>query len=244
MLSTALRIARNQGTGDLLRYVGHRAIEEYYERRFGVRTGGEIDLNIFGIHDPDAVRYSATPYPAFFKAMRLLPDVTGQTFVDYGSGQGRVVICAATYPFKSVIGIELAQELSRQARLNCEAARPRFRCSDVQLLTMNATNWEIPDDVTVFHFYNPFLSQTLENVIGGIASSLRNHPRTAWLMFACPWWLRPLIAQGAIPHDWIKSARDARWPFTRDITDKYPDADLYRIYKLDSTVLHSISMRR
>ena len=113
--------------GELFRYAAHRAVETYYERRFGIDTGHEVMLDTLGVNDPDAVRYSPTPYPAFFKAMKLVgANLPTATLVDYGSGLGRIVICAATLPLRKVIGVEFVHELDRRARLNIAAATARY----------------------------------------------------------------------------------------------------------------------
>jgi hypothetical protein len=118
---------RERGPGDLLlripRYTARRVVENYYERHFGIDTRGDLMQDTLGVHDPDAVHYAPSPYLGFFKAMKFVgADLPSSTFVDYGSGRGRIVICAATLPFKRVIGVELVEELNRRARSNIATA--------------------------------------------------------------------------------------------------------------------------
>lgn len=217
---------------DTARYTAHRAIESYYERYFDINTGREIMLDTLGIHDPDAVRYSPSPYPGFFKAMRLVRvDSRHSTFVDYGSGLGRIVICAATWPFKRVIGVELSSELTSRAAENIERARRRLSC-EIELTIANAARWQLPDEANILHLYNPFLNDTLRAVVSDIARSLRQAPREMWIVFGSPWQMSTLMTQGSIiPIAWQKGSDDVPWWFRKG-TD--PNGYRYRVYRLDS----------
>ena len=221
----------------LLRYAVHRTIENHYERHFGIDTGHEVMLDALGVIDPDAVRYSPTQYPAFFKAMKLVgANLPTSTLVDYGSGMGRAVVCAATMPLRRVIGVELVEELDRRAKLNISSAQHRFKCKNVSTVVANAMDWPVGPHVNIFHFYNPFLNDTLKGCIGQIAKSLRDHPREAWIVFGCPWQMSRLLAAGEIiPNSWQKESRDSRWPFNKDISAKDPDGYRYRIYRIRSS---------
>jgi Histone methylation protein DOT1 len=237
-IRTAGTILRDRGLMDLLRYAAHRAVENYYERHFDIDTGHDVMLENLGVHDKDAVMYSPSPYSGFFKAMRLVgADLPSSVFVDYGSGLGRIVICAATLPFRRVIGVELVEELNRRARLNIERARRRLQCKDVSVATTNATQWPVPADASVFHFYNPFLNETLRATIATLARSLQDKPREAWILFGSPWQMSRLLAAGEIiPLSWQKGSSDVRWPFTKDISAKDPNGYRYRVFRIDSRV--------
>jgi hypothetical protein len=235
-MKTAATILTEQGPTRLLRYTAHRLVEGYYERHFGVDTGSEVMLDTLGIHDSDAVRYSPTPYPAFFRAMRLVgADLPSSVFVDYGSGLGRIVMCAASLPLARVIGIEFADELVRRCNANLERARSRFACKDTVILHANAMTWRVLPEVNIFHFYNPFLGNTLRTTVSEIARSLRNVPREAWILFGSPWEMSRIMAAGEIiPAAWVRSSQDAPWPFHKEMTDKDPNGFRYRVYRIDS----------
>jgi hypothetical protein len=238
-IKNAARMLKNKGPGytfrtattRLLLYARARISEELYERRFGIRTRGRISLGSLGIDDPDAVWYAPTSYAAFFSAMKHVP-ITG-AFVDYGSGLGRTLIAAATFPFSRVTGVELSQSLVRGSLENVAKARGTV-CPNIEVVCTNAAHWHVTTDVTVFHFYNPFLKQTLRTVVGNIAQSLREAPRQAWIVFANPWGMAPLMRSGeVIPHEWQKQTIDEIWPL-HPIPKDDPDGARYRIYALDS----------
>jgi len=239
-LKAEAAVLREHGPADLLlrlpRYTARRVVESYYERRFGIDTRGDLMQDTLGVHDPDAVHYAPSPYLGFFKAMgHVGADLPSSTFIDYGSGLGRIVICAATLPFKRVIGIELVEELNRRARLNIASACRQFICKDVSVITTNATRWRVPPGASVFHFYNPFLNETLRATVTELARSLRESPREAWIVFNSPWQMSTLLmADEIIPQSWQKWSGDVRWPFCRDISKTDPHGSRYFIYRIDS----------
>jgi hypothetical protein len=234
-LKTAVAVLGARTPADLLRYAARRVVEIHYERHFGIDTRGDVMMDTLGVHDRDAVHYAPSPYLGFFKAMKLVgADLPSSTFADYGSGLGRIVICAATLPFKRVIGVELVEELNRRARLNIAAACNRFICKDVSVVTTNATQWGVPADANVFHFYNPFLNETLRATIAELARALRESPREAWIVFGWGEQMSRLMAAGEIiPMSWQKWSGNVRWPFNRDISKEDPYVHRYHIYRID-----------
>jgi len=231
-VQTIARMIRDEGLEQTVRYARARWIEAQYERRFGIRTHGDISMESLGIHDPDAVFYLPTPYPAFFQAMKHV--TTGGAFVDYGSGLGRILVAAATFPFARVTGVEHSAELVERSRTNIANAK-RIDCPNIEVIRTNAADWRVPNDVTVLHFYNPFMNQTLRAVVSDIARSLREVPREASIMFGYPREMDVLMRAGeVIPTEWQKQAIDQVWPL-HPVFKSFPVGhNQYRIYHLDS----------
>ena len=233
-ITTITRLLRSDGIVATIRYAGARLIEEGYERRFGVRTRGQILLESLGISDPDGVWYAPTSYPGFFRAMKHVP--ARGAFVDYGSGLGRILVAAATFPFSRVTGVEFSESLVQRSRENLARSRGCV-CRRVEVVCANAVDWRVPDDVTVFHFYNPFLGATLRAVVRDIARSLRAAPRRAWIVFAYPCEMEPLMQSGAvIPHVWQASVIDEVWPVHPVLKNEPAGGNRYRVYAIDSAV--------
>jgi hypothetical protein len=219
-------MVRHEGLRRTVTYALDRIVEERYERGFKIRTRGLIRPETLGISNPDSAAYAPASYGGFFKAMRHVPEKTG-AFVDYGSGLGRILVAAATFPFSRITGIELSAALVERCTRNLGGAR------QVKLVCMDAARYRVPSDVTVFHFFEPFRGETLRAVVTDIGRSLNEMPRRAWIVFANPWHMEPLMRAGEIiPHAWQKSAVDEMWPFVRP-DPKRPNADRYRVYALD-----------
>lgn len=225
-IKAATSMIRQQGLRCAVTHALDRLAEERYERRFEIRTGGQIRLETTGIFNPDSVDYAPASYGGFFKAMRHVPQKTG-AFVDYGSGLGRILVAAATFPFSRITGIEFSAALIERCKGNLGTRQ-------VQVVCMDAARYRAPSDVTVFHFYNPFRGTTLRAVVTDMARSLSEAPRQAWIVFANPYYMEPLMRAGEIiPHAWQKSAVDEMWPFHRS-DPNHPNSDRYRVYALDS----------
>ena len=66
--------------------------------------------------------------PALFTEMMASLNIDFQdfTFIDLGSGKGRVLLMAADYPFRRILGVELLPALHRVARQNLSASCQRF----------------------------------------------------------------------------------------------------------------------
>jgi SAM-dependent methyltransferase len=68
-----------------------------------------------------ANRYQGSPVVVLHRIIRRLKvDRQRFTFIDLGSGKGRVLLIAAQYPFKSVIGIEFSKTLHDIALTNIQ----------------------------------------------------------------------------------------------------------------------------
>lgn len=170
--------------------------ESVFERRYGIRTAGRVELDALGLAGPERMHY----LPAGWLSLRrILParEVDGSdVFMDFGSGMGRVVVMAAMYPFRRVVGVELAPDLHRIAVENVEGNRCRLRCRDVSLVCADALDHPVPPDLTVAFFYNPFHGATFATVIGRLLESLDAHPRRLRVVYGNPVEHDALMATG------------------------------------------------
>lgn len=154
------------------------AQERFFEWRYGIATQGVVHLDKFGLSAPGRNEYGATLYRDFRLLMKKLKVYKCEdVFLDYGAGLGRSVILAATYPFKKVIGVELSKELTEQAVRNIEMCRTKLACKDIQCIADDATAYEVPMDVSVIFFNNPFYSDILDRVLDKIRQSVQRDPR-------------------------------------------------------------------
>ena len=167
-----------------LRPRAHRISEAYYEWRLGISSDGRVYPSELGIDNPDSNPYQASDYAGFRRVMRSLHIREGEdVFVDIGSGKGRIVILAATMPFREVIGVELSERLNSVAQDNVRRVRSRLQCRNIQLVTADATTYAIPPDATILYFYNPFLNETLRSVFENIRASLMRFPRGLTIVY-------------------------------------------------------------
>lgn len=173
-------------TGDALRAARRAVSRLLYERRYGVETSRIVDRDELGLDADGGCRYEPADWRALARALPRRSVSRDDVFVDIGAGMGRVVLQAATrYPFKRVIGVELAESLTEIARANVERNRHRLR-GEVELLSTDATQYEIPDDVTVIFLYNPFWDERFERLLENVLRSLDRRPRRLRILYKHP----------------------------------------------------------
>lgn len=196
------RALRKHGLGGTLslaaskaraRLFSGRAIREFqqqektFDRQHGIDTAGRVSLEDLRIDSPHAAQgnaYQPTSPQVVEEILESLPIRHEEfVFVDFGSGKGRVVLLASERPFAKVVGVEF----SRQLHAVAEANLARFpaamrRCGAVELLCMDATQYELPEENLVLYFYNPFERAVMKEVLENLERSLAKRPRTVYLV--------------------------------------------------------------
>lgn len=157
-----------------------------FERRLDVRTSGRIELDELGVGGEDRWRYEPAEWrvlPRILRRREIGPD---DVFLDLGSGMGRVVLQAAQYGPRRVIGVELAPELTEIAEENVRRNLERLKCRDIELQTSDALEYEIPDDVTILFLNNPFTGSIFAQVMDKVVASLDRAPRRLRIVYRNP----------------------------------------------------------
>jgi hypothetical protein len=108
-------------------------------------------------------------------------------FVDFGSGKGRAVLLAAGYPFKRVVGVELAPELHRIAQRNLLAyPRSEIRCRAIELVCQDAAHYSLPQEPSVLYLYNPFGREVMAPLVARVQRSLKERARDLVVVYSAP----------------------------------------------------------
>jgi len=121
------------------------------------------------------------------RVLRSLPlkDRGDYTFIDFGSGKGRMLLIAAANGFKKVRGIELRTELHEQARRNLYQLQRLDGCR-ADSVNLDAADYEFPNTKLVAFFYNPFGSEVMAKVLRNLAASLDRCSRDVWVVLNDP----------------------------------------------------------
>lgn len=156
-------LANRVGTMPLIRRIAGWAVcleSWYFDKKHNVETRASREEQLAGIADVSTGFWYLPTRPATVrKVLRQLPiyNCSDYTFVDLGSGKGRVLLLAAEHGFRSVVGVELRQELHERAVQNARNwAQRKTRCSPIQFLNMNARDYIFPEDNLIVYFFNPF----------------------------------------------------------------------------------------
>lgn len=152
-----------------------------------------------GLDDnPERTRYEPSPYLSVRRALRGMDITREHVFIDYGSGRGRVVLLAGRQPFARVMGMEIDEGLTHDARANGEALSGSLQCGAVEFVQADALTWTPPDDITHAYFYNPFSGKIFDAAVAALLASYDRVPRPLWIMYANPTMAAQLEATGRV----------------------------------------------
>ncbi len=162
-----------------------------FDHKYGTDTAGELQIKDANVPDSQtksgAQLYWATPERIDRYLLNSLEiEYSQYTFIDFGSGKGRVLLVASSYPFRQIIGVEFVPELHEIAENNIRHYKaPDQKCQSISSVCMDATKFTLPKTPLVLHFYHPFKSQSdiLAQVIGRIDQSLTANPRPVWIVY-------------------------------------------------------------
>ncbi|MDP6446495.1 MAG: class I SAM-dependent methyltransferase [Pirellulaceae bacterium] len=207
LLAKIWKRARQAGLVGLAR----RALDEirwrWFESRLGVKTKASIEGAALG-HSDQEYGYQPIDHRSFEIAMRSLDISDDDVFIDIGCGMGRAVLLAARHPFRRVLGVEYAENLYDIARNNVAGAAASLPCSDVAVIHADATQFELPADVTVVFMFNPFGGDVLDRVMSNIERSFLQRPRNLRIIYSIPRGNDDPLAR----LDWISQATEIRTP--------------------------------
>ena len=108
-------------------------------------------------------------------------------FIDLGAGKGRTLLMASDYPFRRIVGVELLPALNRAALDNLRKYRSESqKCFALESICSDATEFAFPIEATVLFLFNPFPEAGLRRVIANLERSLREHPRSVFVLYHNP----------------------------------------------------------
>jgi predicted RNA methylase len=159
--------------------VDRQTLVDPFDQKHGTDTSGTRNIASLDVVDSPVALYAVQYQPSSAQLVRdqldkLDIDSAEFTFIDFGSGKGRVLLIAAEYPFREIIGIEFSRELHEIALRNISRSRrPLTREIRVRSINVNAAEVELPRGDLVCFFNNPFGPP----VISRVAERLVKHHR-------------------------------------------------------------------
>lgn len=114
-------------------------------------------------------------------------ELGGFTFIDIGSGKGRVLLMASDYGFRRIVGVELIPALHRIATENLAKYQSETRrCFAVESVCCDATEFAFPAEPVVVYIFHSLPEAPLRAMISRLGTSLRVSPRQAFVMYHNP----------------------------------------------------------
>ncbi|MDH3598265.1 MAG: class I SAM-dependent methyltransferase [Candidatus Tectomicrobia bacterium] len=165
--------------------------DDPFDRDYGTDTSGTLtpsEAQLSGDRAEEASAY--TPIPTD-ELRRMIEDsgipheaLGGYTFVDIGSGKGRAVLMAASYPFKRVCGVEMSEMLHAAAQQNAAIFQERApACPPIELCCEDATTFEFPDGPLILFFFHPFGESVMSQVMDNLGQTLQKTPRPIVILY-------------------------------------------------------------
>ncbi|RYE30139.1 MAG: methyltransferase domain-containing protein [Sphingobacteriales bacterium] len=157
------------------------------ERAYGIDTTGSEQLWEYDIEHKDlkdAEAYQPSSYYILEKLMNCLPnEASSGRIIDFGCGKGRTLAVAIAYGFKKLTGVDIIYEYISAAEQNIRNCK--FYNSNVSydLVNKRAQDLAIPDDSTVFVFFNPFKENVMKKVVENIMESHARTPRKIYVVY-------------------------------------------------------------
>ena len=155
--------------------------DRYYDAKYGYDTCSWVPVEKLDVEDSQkehAVIYQATrviPLRRLFKKLNIPKD---HSFIDIGSGKGRVLLIAAEYGFEEVKGIEFSSNLTAIANKNISKYRTQYKSNTFfDVINIDAAHYKFNNIEDVFFLYNPFDEVILEKVLDNICKSLKEHKK-------------------------------------------------------------------
>lgn len=171
------RSLRLRGVLGTARSAHFLAAHAAFDLIYGVDTGGHYG------NEYEATRVS------LFRQMIGASDIEPHcyTFIDYGSGKGRVLLLASQLPFRRVVGVEYSPALHQIAEQNLHVVRlAKRRSGPVESVCVDAVRFHIPEEPVVLYFFNPFARQVMESVRDNLVRSYGGNPRSIVVIYHNP----------------------------------------------------------
>lgn len=177
--------------GGRARRVAKARRNDRFDDKYGTETAGIREIG--SLRDQSAATRFAVQYqPSSEGAVRgsirhLNIPFSDFIFIDFGSGKGRVLLVAAEFSFRQVIGIEFSDELHKIASANIAKLPADLNTDDrVRSIHGEAGEVALPRADLVCYLYNPFGAPVLERVVGQIIEHHRRHRCRIFVIYVDP----------------------------------------------------------
>jgi SAM-dependent methyltransferase len=149
-----------------------------FDIRYGTETAREIPLSATGLTEAQWMAANTVYRPfwsrEFTRAVRAAGiNFSEFSFVDVGSGKGKVLLLASRFPFFRVIGIEFARGLHDIAARNVRAFSRSRKACPIELVWGDALSCELPTGPTMYFLFNPFDAAVTERFLDRLEAHSR-----------------------------------------------------------------------
>jgi SAM-dependent methyltransferase len=170
--------------------------ETAYDRKMGLETSRLVNFADLGIEPAkidgigrNASGFAYVPSPASVPPT-ILKDLSLRynefSFVDLGSGMGRVVFAAAKFPFRKVVGVEFSDNLHQIAERNLAKVSGTLRAAAVELICQDVQEYTFPAGNCVVYLFNPFRETVMQTVLKNLERRFAKSPAELYVIYYNP----------------------------------------------------------
>ncbi len=137
----------------------------------GIEQRRKSPLKSEGVPEADVARGNGVYRPLSESVFRaslaaLQVDVSKYTFVDIGSGKGKVLFMAAEHGFERIVGIEYAAGLHATAVRNIASYRSkRQKYKAIEAVHADALSYKLPEGPLVLFTFNALSRETMRHLL-------------------------------------------------------------------------------
>lgn len=165
-------------------------VPDEFDLKHGTETSARVYPADLALSHPNWIHaspYFPTPSRLLKETVQLLNlDVKPLTFVDLGSGKGRVLLMASALPFRRIVGVELSAQLSVVAARNLAVYQGEQRCTDIRIECGDFTEFVFPAEPLFVFLYHPASAELSKVLARNLARSIRAFPREVWVLYVTP----------------------------------------------------------
>lgn len=106
--------------------------------------------------------------------------------LDYGCGNGNVLLYGMFKNMAGVTGIDLDKKALHTARKNCSVMAAKGFKTTFTVIEADAAGFQIPEEVNVIYLFNPFGEQTTNAVAANIFSHVKAFNKVLYVIYFLP----------------------------------------------------------
>jgi SAM-dependent methyltransferase len=167
----------------------------FFDRRYGVDTNREVPRDELTDIPPETRQHAGDYSPSSPALFRRI--------VDLGCGKGRVLIAAADFSFRSILGIEADATLCEIARSNLKRVRHRPR-EVASVIHADARTADLPEGNLFIFMYSPFRGPVFETVAIRLAGMANEPGRAMVVAYSSDWEAGALEQTGAFSRERLR----------------------------------------
>src|SRR5688572_22194133 len=153
-IAWALNSVRGRGLVQTMKVAASVVADLSFDWQHGTSTMRWVraeDFGAVGDNLADSQNYVATKARPLWTLLSSLDLPRDSAFVDFGAGKGRVLLIAAQYGFRKVVGVEFSPRLCAYARRNIQIFKSRSRVPvEIDIVESDAATYAIQPNQGVF----------------------------------------------------------------------------------------------